>query len=148
MVRLAQTVNLSRVKNSTISRRTETSFHLSLITEENCRVRTKWFLHLAQTMHLSCIDTNTVSKWTETRFDMTHITKEFRRVCPKWFPILWYVRRKQCTYLASRLALSPNGLKRASTKASSPRSTIGCVQTDFWAYGTFSANRAPILLRH
>jgi hypothetical protein len=29
--------------------------------------------------------------------------------------------------------------------ASSPRSTIGCVQNDFWAYGTFGANRAPIL---
>jgi hypothetical protein len=35
--------------------------------------------------------------------------------------------------------------ERASTWASSTRSTIGCVQNDFWAYGTFGANRAPIL---
>jgi hypothetical protein len=43
----------------------------------------------------------------------------------------WYVRRKPCTYLASRLALSPNRPKRPSTRASSPRRTIGCVQIDF-----------------
>jgi hypothetical protein len=100
---------------------------------------------LAQTMHLSCADTNTISKWTKTRFHVTHVTLEFHRVCPKWFLRLWYVRHKPCTYLASRLALSLNGLNRASTWALSPRSTIGCVQNDFWACGTFSANRAPIL---
>jgi hypothetical protein len=33
---------------------------------------------------------------------------EFYQVCPKWFLRLWYVWRKPCTYLASRLALSPN----------------------------------------
>jgi hypothetical protein len=33
----------------------------------------------------------------------------------------------------------------ASTWASSPRSTIRCVQNDFWAYGTFGTNRAPII---
>jgi hypothetical protein len=36
-------------------------------------------------------------------------------VRPKWFLSLWYVWRKPCTYLVSRFALSPNGLKRAST---------------------------------
>jgi hypothetical protein len=50
-----------------------------------------------------------------------------------------------CTYLASRLAISFNGLDRASTWASSPRSTIRCVQIDFWGCGTFGVNRAPIL---
>jgi hypothetical protein len=49
--------------------------------------------------------------------------------------------------LVSRLALSSNGPNQAFTWDSSPRSTIGCVQNDFWAYGTFSANRAPILLQ-
>jgi hypothetical protein len=48
-------------------------------------------------------------------------------------------RRFPNTYPASRLALSPNGLKQASTWASSSRSIIGCVQNDFWANGTFSA---------
>jgi hypothetical protein len=100
---------------------------------------------LAQTMHLSCIDTNTIFKWTKTRFHLTHVTLEFRRVRPKWFLRLWYVRHKLCTYLASRLALSPNWLNRASCWASSPRCTIGCVQNNFWAYGTFGAYCAPAL---
>jgi hypothetical protein len=86
---------------------------------------------LAQTVHLSCTDTNTISKWTKTRFDMTHVTMEFHRLRPKQCLMLWYVRHKPCTYLASRLALSSNGLNRASTWDSSPRSTIRCVQNDF-----------------
>jgi hypothetical protein len=104
----------------------------------------KAMVRLVQTMHQSCTDTNTISKWTVTRFHMAHVTKEFHQVCPKWFLSLWYVRRKPCTYLASRLALSQNKLNRASTWASSPRSTFGCIQNNFWAYGTFSVNRAPI----
>jgi gamma-glutamylcysteine synthetase len=86
---------------------------------------------LAQTMHLSCTDTNTISKWTKMRFHMTHITLEFHRVHPKWFLRLCYVQHKPCTYLASRLALSLNGLNQASTWASSQRSTIRCVQNNF-----------------
>jgi hypothetical protein len=93
----------------------------------------------AQTVHQFCIDTNTVSKQFKTRLHMTHITEEFHRVRPKWFLILWYVRCKPCSYLASELPLSPNGPKSASTWASSPRSTIGCVQNYLWAYGTFGA---------
>jgi hypothetical protein len=61
---------------------------------------------------------------------------------------LLYVRCKPCTYLALRLALSPNGPNRASTWASSRRSSIGFVKHDFWAYGMFGANRAPILQWH
>jgi hypothetical protein len=85
-------------------------------------------VRLAQTVLLSCSDTNTVSKRTKTRFHMSHVTLEFHQVRPKWFPGLWYVRLKQCTYLESRLALCPNGPKRASTWASSSWSTIGSVQ--------------------
>jgi hypothetical protein len=99
-------------------------------------------------MHLSCTDTNTVSKWTETRFHMTHITKQFHQVCPKWFLSLWYVRRKPCNYLVSRLALYLNGPKQASTWALLPGSTIGCIQIDLWACGMFGANRAPIMHWH
>jgi hypothetical protein len=44
---------------------------------------------------------------------MTHITYEFHRVRPKLFMSLWYVLCKPCTYLASRLALSPNRPNRA-----------------------------------
>jgi hypothetical protein len=146
-------------------------------------------VHLAQTVHLSCTDPNTISKWKEVRFHRTHVTKEFQWVRLKWFSSIWYVRQKLSTYLASRLALSPNRpsfhlsliaseyhgvrpkwflsrwyvwrklctyLAPALTLSpnrkkwdciwpTSPRSSIGCIQNDFWAYGTFDANRAPIL---
>jgi hypothetical protein len=58
----------------------------------------------------------------------------------KWFLSLWYTWSKPSTYLASRLTLSPNGPKRASTWLTSPRSIIGCAWKDFHECGTFSAN--------
>jgi hypothetical protein len=72
-------------------------------------------------------------------------TYEFHRVHLKRFLSLGYIRCKLCTYLASRLALSPNGPKWASTWASSSRNSIGCIQNNWFAYGTFSATGAPIL---
>jgi hypothetical protein len=194
MVHLVQIMHLSCIKICSISKWTESSIHLSLITLEYHLVRPKWFLSiwyvrhkpctylasrlalyqmnwikhalelghqgvssgvsktiseptvcLAQTVHLSCTDSNTISKWTKTRFHMTHVILELHRVRPKWFLRLWYFWHKPCTYLASILALSLNGLNWASTWASPLRSTIGCVQKNFWACGTFSANCAPIL---
>jgi hypothetical protein len=65
-------------------------------------------VRLVQTVHLSYTDTNTISKRTKTRFHTTHVTYEFHRVRPKLFMSLWYVQCKPCTFLASRLALSPN----------------------------------------
>jgi hypothetical protein len=47
---------------------------------------------------------------------------------------------KPCTYLAPILRLSPNRPKWDSTWPRSPRCSIGSVQSDFWAYGTFNAN--------
>jgi hypothetical protein len=102
---------------------------------------------LLQIKHLSCTDTNTISKWTKTRFHKTHITLEFHRVHPKQFLRWWYVRHKPCTYLSSRLALSLDRLNRASNWASSPRSTIGCVQNNLWACGTFFANGASTCVK-
>jgi hypothetical protein len=43
---------------------------------------------------------------------------------------MWYVRCESCTYPTLGLAISPNGLNRASTWASSPRRTIECAQND------------------
>jgi hypothetical protein len=76
---------------------------------------------------------------------MTHVTLEFHRVRPKQLLRQWYVRHNPCTYLVSRLAITLNSLNWASTWTSSPRSTIGCVQNNFWACGTFGTNRAPIM---
>jgi hypothetical protein len=129
MVLLTQTVHLSCIKISTISKWTELSLeprHLGVPSVAS-KMISVLMVRFAQTMHLSCTDTNTVSKWKELRFHMAHITLEFHRVCPKWCLSLWYVWRKPCTYLASRLALSPKGLKRTSTWASLRSGTIECV---------------------
>jgi hypothetical protein len=84
-------------------------------------------VHLAQTMHLSCAETNTISKRTEISFHLTYITSKYHQVCPKPFPYPWYIQRKPCNYLVSRLKLSPNGLEWAFTWFMSPWSIIRCV---------------------
>ena len=65
-------------------------------------------------------------RWCTCLWDEMQLVEAKHRGC-----YIWYVWRKPCTYLASRLALSPNGPKRASTWASSPGGTIGCVQNNF-----------------
>jgi hypothetical protein len=80
-----QTVHLFYVKISTISKQTETSFHLSHVTLENHRVRPKCFLHWRKTVHLSCTYFNTVSKRTKTSFHVSLVTLEYHRLHPKCF---------------------------------------------------------------
>ena len=64
----------------------------------------------APTAHLSCTDTNSLQMdRNEIPQDPHHL--EVPRVRRKRFPSLWYVRRKPCTYLASRLAISINRSK-------------------------------------
>jgi hypothetical protein len=46
MVHLAQTVHLSCTETNTVSKRTETSFHLSLVTHKYLQVHLKQFLSL------------------------------------------------------------------------------------------------------
>jgi hypothetical protein len=70
-------------------------------------------VRLMQTVHQSCIKSSTIPKWTEPSFHLSHVTKESHRVRTKRFLCLWYVQRKPCIYLVSRLALSPNGPNRA-----------------------------------
>ena len=151
MVHLAQILHLSCTDTNTVSKWTETRFHMTHVTKEFHQVRTKWFLSLWYVRHklrtylvpilaLSPNRPNRASTWAS--------SPRYHQVCPKWFLSLWRLWRKPCTCLASRLALSTNGPKRAFTWSSSPRSSIGYVQNDFWACGTFGASRAPILHRH
>jgi hypothetical protein len=60
---------------------------------------------------------------------------------PKRFLSLWYVWRKPCIYLALRLTLSPNELKRHSTWQTSPRRSIGCIQQ--WFPSVWYIRRKP-----
>jgi hypothetical protein len=98
-----------------------------------------------QTMHLPCIKINNISEQTKQSFHLSLLTLEYNRVRPKWFLSLWCIRHKPYTYLALKLTLSPNRLKQDFIWHMSSRSSIGCVQIDFWAYGTFHANRASYI---
>ena len=132
MVRSTQTVNLSCIKISTISKQSVLSLgshHLGVPSGAS-KMISKPMVRLAQNVHLSCTNTNTVCKQKEVRFHMIR-HQGVSLVASKRFLSLWYNRRKPCSYLASRLALSPNGPKRASTSATSPSGTIECVQNDF-----------------
>jgi hypothetical protein len=64
-------------------------------------------------MHLSCIKVSTISKRTEQNSTRPSSRRSTMRCVQNYFMSLWYVQYKPCTYLASRLALSPNGPKRA-----------------------------------
>jgi hypothetical protein len=86
-------------------------------------------VHSVQTVQLSCTDANTVSKQIKTRFHKTHVTYEFHRVRPKLFMSLWHIQCKQYTYLASTLALSPNGLNRAPPDPHHLGATSGASKT-------------------
>jgi hypothetical protein len=76
MVCLTQTMHLSCVKISTISKQTELSLeprHLEVPSGASKTI-SELMIRLAQSVHLTCIDTNTVSKLKEERFHMTHVT--------------------------------------------------------------------------
>jgi hypothetical protein len=166
MLCLAQTVHLSCLKISTISKWTKTSFHLSLVTSEYHQVCLNRFLSLWYVWCKPC-----------TYLTLTLTSSPSGLIQDSTWPISpMYVWRKPCTYLVSRLELSLNAPNRpllehhhvgepssaskttfepmvclpqaehlscqkistiskqtetASTWASSPRSTIGCVQNEF-----------------
>jgi hypothetical protein len=75
IVRSTQTVHLSCVKISTISKWTELSLeshHLGVQSSAS-KMISEPIVCLAQTMHLFCADTNTVYKQKEVRFHMAHV---------------------------------------------------------------------------
>jgi hypothetical protein len=85
-------------------------------------------VHSSQTVHLSCAKIKTISEWIEMTFYLIHVAKECNQLLLKWFLSLWYIQHKSCTYLTSRLMVSPYGPKQDSTWPKSHRSTIGCVK--------------------
>jgi hypothetical protein len=151
MVYSAQTMHLSGIKIVTISNRNEIRFYMTHITKQFHHVRPKrflrlWYVRCKQSTYLAPTLTLSPNGRNEIPHHPHHLG--FHRVHVKRFLSLWYVRRKPCTFLASRLVLSPNGPIWASTWASSSRNSIGSIQNDFLAYGTFGATGAPILHLH
>ena len=109
-VHSAQTVHPSCIKTNTISKQTKTSFHLTYITLEYHSGVPKAIsmpeVHSRKPgnyLSLRLILSQYELKQASTRHTLPRSTI---RVCPKRFPCTWYIRCKQCTYLAMRL--SPN----------------------------------------
>jgi hypothetical protein len=128
MVRLAQTVHLSCTGNNTVSKRTETRFHMTHVTKEFHWVRPKQFLilgyiwckpctYLVSRLALSANGLNQASTWASSAMSsMMCIQNDFLS--------LWFVEPKPSTYHAPTLTLSPNGPKGDSTWSTSPMSSI------------------------
>jgi hypothetical protein len=133
---LVQTVLLSCTDTNTITKWTENKIlleprHLGVPSGASTNdfqslwyVWRKLYTYLAMTLTLC-------PNRLKMRFYLSPVTWNFHGERPKGFLSIWYIQCKPCPYLASRLALSPNRPKRASTWASSPRSTIRCVQNNF-----------------
>jgi hypothetical protein len=130
-------------------------------------------VRLAQTLHLYCTDSNTISKRTKTRFQMTHSPRSARFLRQDYrylqtdsnkFPLQPrhlgvssgvskmisepMVRSAQTVHLYCTDTNTVS--KRTETRfdmTHSSRTSIGCVQDDFRACGTFGTNCAPILRR-
>ena len=148
MVRSAQTVHLTYVMVSTISKQTENELpleprHLGVPSGAPETI-SEPMVHSTQTKHLSCVKISTISKLTETSFHFCIISYENPRVCLNQFLSRWYVWRKMCTNLALTLTLSPRKDARFHMTQVT-KGFIGCVQNDFRAYGMFDTNRATIL---
>ena len=150
MVSLAQTVHLSCTDTNTISKEKKVRFHMTHVTMEFPRVCLKWFPSLCYARCKPCayLASRLALSLNGPSFHLSLVTRDYHRVHLKRFQSRWHVWHKLYTYLAPTLTQSPNRDKWDATRPTSHKSSIGCVQNDFWAYGTFGANRAPILCQY
>jgi len=147
MVHYVQTVHLSCTKTNNVSKWTEARFHMTHVIKEFHRMHPNWFPHIWYVPCKPCtyLASGLISKLTEPSLHKSLFTQEYQIVRPKWFLRLRCIRRKLCIYLALKLTMSTNGLKQDSIWYTSPRSSIGCIQIDFQAYGMLYANHAPTM---
>jgi hypothetical protein len=148
IVHLAQIVHLSCIKISTISKWTETTFHLSVVTSEYHRVRPRrllslWYIWCQPCTYLSLPLTPSPNR---PKLDLTWpshlgVPSGVSKIISE--PLVHLVRTVHLS--RTNKTPSPNGPKQDLPWPMSPTSSIGCVQNDFRAYGTFGTNRAPIL---
>jgi hypothetical protein len=194
MIHLVQTMHLSCIETNTVSKPTETSFHLSLVTQEYHPVHLKQFLSLSYVWRKPCTYhalkltlspkvPKGDSTWpTSPRCSIECVQNDFwgyGTFGANCGSILhrdkYYLQMDQNEILHDPCHLGvPSGASKTFfeltvhsaqtvqlswikirtvskwTETSfrlslSPRSTIRCVQNNFWGYGIFGANRAPIL---
>jgi hypothetical protein len=145
---LAQTVHLSCTDTNTISKWTKTIFYMTHVTLEFHQVRPKWFLSL----------------WYIRRKPRTYLVSRLALYQMNWIKLPLVLRHLGVLSGASKMISEPTvclaqtmhlswtntntiskWIKTRFPLPTSPRTTIGCVQNNFWDCGTFGANRTPIL---
>jgi hypothetical protein len=93
----------------------------------------------------SCVKISTISKWTKASFSVEPchlgVPSGVSRTISELMVHLAQTVHLSCTDTNTVSKRTETRLHRTT----SPWSSIGCVQNDFWAYGTFIANYAPIL---
>jgi hypothetical protein len=147
MVCSVQTVHLSCTNTNTLSKQTKTRSYTTHVTYEFHWARLKlfmslWYVQCKPCTYFALRLAQSPNGPNKAPPDPCHLG------VPSGAPKMIYepmVRYKPSTYLAPMLTLSQNRSKRDSTRHTSPRSSIGCLQYYFRAYGTFDANCAPIL---
>jgi hypothetical protein len=146
-VRSVQTVHLSSIKISTISKWNESCFRLSLLTTEYHRVPPKWFLSLWYVWRKPC----TCLAPTLTQFpnraerDSTWPSspRSSIRCVQNYFskPMVCSARSIHLSWVRIS-TISQRGI---STWPTSHRSCIWCIQNDFQAKGMLGTKHSPIL---
>jgi hypothetical protein len=116
-------------------------FDMTHVTLEFHRGRPKWFLRLWYVRHKPC--TYLASRLALSSSGLNWASLEPSHLglpsCASKTISVPVVRSAQTVHLSCvKISTISNELSQASTWASSPRSTIGCDQNDFWAYDMFS----------
>jgi hypothetical protein len=140
MVRLAQIMHQSCTNTNIVSKWTKTHGPHHLGDPSSApKIISEPMICSTQSVHLLCVKISSMSKHTESSFHLSLVTEEYHWMRPNWLLSLRYIRHKSCTYHALMLTV----FKRTQTDSkwpTSPWSSIGCVQNNFWAYGTFCEN--------
>jgi hypothetical protein len=138
MVHLAETMHLSCTETNTISKQNKTRFCMTHVTLDFCWIHPKQHpSQLYQDLHYLKSDRNELPLEPRHLWVPSGACKMISEVMVR----LAQIKDLPCT---STNTIS-NGAKWDSTRPTSPSSSIGRVQNDFWANGTFDADRAPIL---
>jgi hypothetical protein len=148
MVCSVHTVHLSCTYTNTISKWTKMKFHTTHVTCEFHRVRPKLFMSLwyVQFKPCTCLVSRLVlspNRPNSCPPDPHHLGVP-SGVSKKIYEPM--VRLTQIEHLSCTDANNiPKQIETRFHMTTSPQSSIGFLQYNFWVYGTFDANHAPIL---
>jgi hypothetical protein len=148
MQRLAQTVHLSCTETNIVSKRSKTRFHMTHVNLEFHRVCLKWFLSL---WYIRCKPCTYLAsrlppfqtEWNRHPLEHRHlgVPSGASKMIYESMVCFTQTMYLSCTDTNKYLQTDRNKIPHGPHH----QSPIWCVQNDFWVYGAFGANRAPIL---